>query len=215
MTQAMLTRDEIKKINFVQNVSGADLTIPGLSENGKGGITIAKDEIIELDAYVSQEAKARCRALQKALAGIPTGTGEAARPWLIPVDKPTKDGKTEIDKKKTVITHLPGEKFKNVEEPQRADENIFDVKLMEEKVKEMEANVETIEDDTQREMVKDTIEKYKQKIEIARKKVIEKNKITTTPAPDDKEVKDKVKDDLGADIDDLDEEDEEEEKSGN
>jgi hypothetical protein len=158
----MLTTAEIDKIDHVQNVTGGELFLPGFSEDGKMGITLKKDQVISVNNYLSPAAKKRCEALHKGIEGVPTGPGGAMKKWLKPVEGPKG--------KDVITTPKPGAGFTKTEDPQTGPPNVFDIKLLEEKRKEMADALETIEDEGQRAMQESAIDKMDEKIKAAKEK---------------------------------------------
>lgn len=173
---SVMTKDQIAKINWVQNVSGAHLNLPGFSEDGKGSMVVKKDEVFEIDAYLSQAAKARCRSLQRALTGLDNGDGTYGKPLLVPVKGPND--------RKVVKTIQPGSTLDRRDpNPHGTGRNEYDVKIMEQRLKEMEDELETFDDESKREEMQDRIDRFKEKIEKAKKEAEKERQVKVVSAP--------------------------------
>lgn len=153
-----LTREDLKKIMWVQNISASQLHLD--VGDDERGIVIEKDEVVELARFFTDEDKLKCRSLYDALIGIDFtgGRGGKKTPLLRIVTGP--------DDPNIISTRYKGNRFQKIEGTQlNPDKNIYDVKLMEQKLKEMEDNLETLPDDEEKEMKLVLIENYKKKIE--------------------------------------------------
>lgn len=157
------TREDLKSIEWVQNISGTQLHIP-LKDDDRG-IVIEKDEVVELASFFSEEEKLKCRGLYDAMIGINFLGGKNGG-----TKKPLLQALTGPEDPKIIRTGYKGRRFEKVEGTQlNPDKNIYDVKLMEQKLKDMEDNLESMPDDEEKEMKLAMIENYKKKIEDVRK----------------------------------------------
>lgn len=138
------TTEDVQKIKFVKNVSGASLYIHDLSEDGKegNGVTIPPNKIVELKGLCSDAARIRSKGLKRALEGISADSGFAPQaPTLVEVEG--FDDKTQPDK---VILGTTLSKTA----PQQAGENFYDIARMRQELKEMEDELESLQSNTKR-----------------------------------------------------------------
>jgi len=152
------TVEELKKVEWVQNISGGLAYLGDLSEDGKEGkgVTLRPDEILELKTVVSEEAKLRSKSLKKGLEGFPGDMGFApVAPCLRAISGP-KD--TNIIK-----TALKGSLI-DKGSPKTREKNIFDVTLMEQNLKELRDELETTQDAGKRAVLETTISQMENSI---------------------------------------------------
>ena len=131
------TVDEISKVTHVQNVSGGILYLHDLSESGDEGkgFTLRTDAQLEIKSVVSDKAKMRSQALRRGLEGVPAGSGfHEQAPTLMAISGPAD--------KKLVKTVTVGSTLSKTA-PVPAEENEYDVLLMEQDLKDMEGEVDT------------------------------------------------------------------------
>jgi hypothetical protein len=170
----ILTREDFKKIDWVQNITGTVLHIP-LSDDERG-VVIQKDEVFQLSTFFDAEEKLKCRGLYDAINGIDfTGAknGGKKTPLLRILSGP--------EDPTIVRTSYRGNRFKKVEGTQLdSDKNIYDVKLMEQKLKDMEDNLESMPDDEEKEMKIALMDNYRKKIEETKKQVEKDSKLIIT-----------------------------------
>jgi hypothetical protein len=138
------TVDEILEIKYVKNVSGASLSIHDLSEDGKegNGVTIAPNQIIELQGVASEAARRRSRGLKRALEGILVSSGFTPQPPSLVVVEGYDD--VSVPDKVVLGTTL------SKDSPQKANENFFDIARMKQEMKEMEDELESLQSNTKR-----------------------------------------------------------------
>jgi len=167
-----LTREELGKIKWVQNISGTQVHLD-LGDDERG-IVFAKDEIVELARYFTDDEKMKCRALYDALNGIDfTGRNGVKKKLLRSISGPND--------KLVVETQFKGQRFEKIEGSQlNPDKNQFDVKLMELKLREMEDGIDSLPDDEEKESKLMLIENYKKKIEEVRKQAAIDGKLIVT-----------------------------------
>lgn len=167
----IITKEDLKKVDWVQNVSGTKLLIP-LSD-GKQNVVIDKDEVFQLGSYFDEAERSKCRPLHNAINGIDfTGSkgGGNRKPLLrilIGQDDPA-----------IISTGYKSQRFAKVEGTQMdSDKNIYDVKLMELKLKELDDAIESMPDDEEKEMKIMMRDQYKKKINKMEKEVKEDSKL--------------------------------------
>lgn len=185
------SREDLKKIKWVQNISGTDLHIP-LNEDGKRGLVIKKDEVFELSSFFTEKQKLSCRALYDAFVGIPIGN-DKPKIFLVGLSGPN-------DERIVKTTHkINNARFPKIEGGQQApDKNYADVALMEVKLKELKELSETLPDE-EREMRQAQIEAYEKKIAETKKQAKKDSALTVEVVggggePDDEDEIEKVKD---------------------
>ena len=142
--QKTFSVEDIKKVKFVKNVSGASLYIHDLSEDGKegNGVTIPPNQIVELQGLCSDQARIRSRGLKRALEGILPGSGFTPQPPTLAVVESLDD--TSHPNKVVFGTTL------DKKTPHTANENYYDVARMKQELKEMEDEQESLQSNTKR-----------------------------------------------------------------
>ena len=163
--QKSFSVEDIKKIKFVKNVSGASLYIHDLSEDGKegGGITIPPNQIVELQAVCSDKARIRSRGLKRALEGILPDSGFTTQPPSLMVVEGLDD--TSHPNKVVFGTTL------DKKTPHTANENYYDIARMKQEMKEMEDELESLQSNTKRLEMQSSIAFLKSEIEKLEKSV--------------------------------------------
>lgn len=170
--------EDIKKIQFVRNVSGASLYLHDLSEDGKegNGVTIPPNRTVELASLVTEAARIRSKGLKRALEGIPASSGFTPQaPSLIVVDSLDDEGMSETVVRGTTMSK---------DAPQKAGDNFYDVARMRQELKEMEDELETLQSTTERTQMQASIEFLKgqiEKLEKTAQKGLEANVVTVAP----------------------------------
>ena len=129
---------EIDQVDWIKNVSGAILSLPDLSEDGKDGkgLTLRPNESVQLSILVSLRGRRRSKDLRRALEGYPGGDGfDRQLPKLMPI-KNEADG----DKISTISASASLLKTKH---PQEVPAGYYDYRLAEEGLKSLEEELDS------------------------------------------------------------------------
>ena len=150
--------EELKKVRFVQNVTGGILDLPDLTPDqreGARGLTLGPDQIFDLSVY-TEEVRLRSRHLRACLEGHEGDKGFPEQPPKLQVVTGESDPK--------VVKTMPIGETIDKRSPKVRDRNFFDTALLRKQVSDMEAELNSTEDATKRAMLEGQIKTAKETI---------------------------------------------------
>jgi hypothetical protein len=150
--------EDLKKVRFVQNVTGGILDLPDLTPDqreGARGLTLGPDQIFDLSVY-SEEVRLRSRHLRSSLEGHEGNKGFPEQPPKLQVVTGENDPK--------VVKTMPIGETIDSRSPKVRDRNYFDTALLRKQVSDMESELNSTEDATKRAMLETQIKVAKETI---------------------------------------------------
>ena len=152
MSFKTLTLEDLKAVQWIQNVSGGIAYLGDLSEDGKEGkgVTLQPDDILELKTVVSDDSKVRSKALKKGLEGFAGDrSSPPQKPYLQIISGPNDPRIIKTAVKGTTLS---------TDSPTKRAVNVFDVALMEQNLKDLNEELETTQDSGKRATLQVTID---------------------------------------------------------